>query len=127
MSEKQMWYDVSYMQELMRAAFWDAYEAYEALHNNHGDQRFSIAMNYLVLSHQSYVELNRMKHEKDLSHYEIDGFLTAYDEYKFELKKVITAKDENTSWLYSKKEMLLESWKSTNEFLSNYIKSATKK
>lgn len=120
---EKMLYDVSYFQELMKTAFSDAYEAYEALENYDGDIKYVIALNYLNLSFQSYVELKRVIHESELHHYEIESFFTAYEEYKFQFKKVITQKDKNTSWLIGTHDRLFESWKSTNEFLVGYIRT----
>ncbi|MDF2657778.1 MAG: hypothetical protein K0Q94_569 [Paenibacillus sp.] len=124
---EKMLYDVSYFQELMQSAFSDAYEAYEAYMNYEGDIRYSIALNYLILSHQSYVELKRLKHESGLDHYEVEGFFTAYEEYKFQFKKFIADKDTNTSWLFGTHERLMDNWKSTNEFLLNYLKANRKR
>jgi hypothetical protein len=123
---EKMLYDASYFQDLMKTAFSDAFEAFEVLQNYEGDIKYSIALDYLIMSQQSYIELKRIKHERELHHYEIESFITAYEEYKFQFKKLITEKDTNTSWLYGTHERLLESWKSTNEFLSNYIKTNSK-
>jgi hypothetical protein len=123
---KKMLKDVSYFHDLMRATFKDAVEAYEALNNYDGDLKYVIASNYLVMAQQSYTELNRVKHESELGHYEVEPFFTAYEEYKFQLKEVITAKDSNTSWLSERYENLFEKWRTTDEFILGYIKTNSK-
>jgi hypothetical protein len=123
---EKMLYDVSYFEELMKIVFSDAIEAYDALMKYENDIKYVIALNYLSMAQQSYVELKRIKHESELHHYEVEIFFTAYEEYKLQLKEVITKRDSNTSWLAGSHERLLESWKSTNEFLVSYIKTNSK-
>lgn len=121
MSGGSFFYNLQYFQQLIRSAFRDANDAYNALMNHEGDISYVIASNFLTLSHQSYIELKRFNHEQELDHLEIDSFFKAYEDYIFQLKQVIVDKDENTSWLYSTHNQLTESWKSANEFLSNAI------
>lgn len=115
--------DASYLQELMQSSYTDALSAYESMENYDGDARYIVALNFLLMSQQSYIELKRLLHEKELEHYELAPFFTSYEDYKFQLKKVIEDKDRNTSWLYSAYNKLKENWISANEFLLNYIKT----
>jgi len=118
-------YDLTYFQEVMHMVYSDAYEAYDALEQHDGENNYIISLGYLNMANQSFVELNRFKNEKALETYEISPFFNAYLEYKHELKEVITNKDTNTSWLYTKHQNLINSWKNADEFIKNYLKTTT--
>ncbi|PPQ47837.1 hypothetical protein C5G87_17130 [Paenibacillus peoriae] len=125
--QKQLLYKIYYFQEVMKSSYADANEAYEVLEKHEDDSKYYISLGYLAMSQQSFTELRRVYWENGLDHYEIESYFTAYESYVFQLKEVITDKDENTSWLYTEHEKLIEIWKSTNDFLTNWINNNIKK
>lgn len=118
--------NVGYFQELLHITFSDVSDSYEVLNNYDGDLKYILSQNYLTMSHQSFLKLKRVHHEYGLHHYEIDSFLSGYEDYKFQLKQVITERDSNTSWLSSTFEKLQETKNQVNEFVSNWIKNSSK-
>lgn len=118
-------YKLGQFQELMKYSYMDAEESYEVLGNHEDDLKYQLSLGYLNLSFVSYLQLKDMYARNiDLQHYEIEPFFSSYDNYIFELKKVITKKDNNTSWLYSAYSNLKENWIHINKFISESIKSA---
>ncbi|KZB92164.1 hypothetical protein A2U94_07665 [Bacillus sp. VT 712] len=65
-----------------------------------------------------------MYKEAHLEHREFEGFFEAYKKYKFELKKVITEKDQNTSWLYSRYETLSKEKKELDLFIKGVFQNS---
>jgi hypothetical protein len=120
---EEMLYAVSYMQDLLHSTFSDASDAYEVLSSHEGDTKYILSLNYLSMSHQSYLEMRKVYHTNQLEHYEIDPFFRAYDDFKFQLKQIITDKDTNSSWLMSQYNALTECKNSVDEFLGNWIRS----
>jgi hypothetical protein len=116
-------YHVSYFQELMHMAYSDAIEAYDSLEKYEGDNKYIIALNFLNMANQNYLEVKRVNHEYELDHNEINPFFEAFDHYKFQFKQVISEKDKNTSWLFSAKEDLIARWKEADEFIKQSIKN----
>ncbi|GIO33757.1 hypothetical protein J2TS6_48980 [Paenibacillus albilobatus] len=110
-----------YFQEVMRLSYSDAVEAYEAFGKHDESTMYGIALGYLAMAQQSHLELKRIYWESDLSHYEIESYFTAFEDYAFQFKQVITEKDRNISWLVGTREKLIECWKSTDEFIRNWI------
>jgi hypothetical protein len=123
---EEMLVSVSYMQDLLHSIFSDASDAYVVLSNHDGDTKYILSLNYLSMSYQSYLEMRRVYHNNQLEHYEIDPFFRAYDDFKFQLKQIITEKDNNTSWLLSQYTTLSECKNSVAIFLENWIKSTQK-
>lgn len=117
-TREEMLYKLHHFQQVLRLTYTDASEAYEIIEKKDG---YSIALSYLTMSQQSYLELMRIYWEKSLEHHEIESFFTAYEDFIFQLKSVITDKDKNTSWLYSAHEKLSECWKSTDDFIKEWI------
>jgi hypothetical protein len=121
---EDMVFAVSYMQDLMVKTFSDASDAYEVLSSEHDKAiKYSLSLNYLSMSYQSFLEMRRVYHQYHLEHNEIEVFFSDYEDFKLQLKEVITHKDTNTSWLTSKYNNLVEKKKSVNEFITNFIKS----
>lgn len=123
--KEEFLFNVSYLKDLMYIAYSDAIEAYDALEHYEGDNKYIVALSYLNMANQGYLELMRAKHKYQLDCYEISPFFDAFERYKFQLKKVITSKDQNTSWLYCAHNSLKEKWKLANEFLEQSIKNQT--
>lgn len=97
------------------------------LSNYEGDLKYSLSLNYLSMSNQCYLEMKRVYRFNRLNHYEIEPFFRDYEEFKLQLKQVITEeKDDNTSFLSSSYDTFTKSKKSDNEFLSNWIKTSIK-
>lgn len=114
-------YALSYLQELILKAYTDCREAVEPLKNYNDDLKYSIALSYLSMANQSYLEAERVVHEYQIYNVEIESFFGAYEDYKFEFKKVISGKDKNTSWLFSRYDILVKKWKEADEFLKQLI------
>lgn len=115
--------NVLYLKELMNSSFSDAYDAYEVITKQEGDLKYSIALGYLNLSQQSYLEFKRVVNQYGLERNELEVFIEAFDHYKVQLKEVITDRDTNTSWLYSAIEKFKDARKEVDEFISNTIKA----
>ncbi|MGN7360038.1 hypothetical protein ACTHPF_27035 [Paenibacillus sp. SAF-054] len=111
-----------HFQETMSLSYTDSLKAFKVLEKYDEDNTmYGISLSFLIMAQQSYLELKRIYWEKDVVHPEIDGYFTAFDHYAFQLKQVIVDKDENLSWLVSARDKLVESWKSCDEFLKNWI------
>lgn len=124
LDHKEWIYKIGQFQELVRYAYMDAVNSYEVIENHDKAQRYQLSLGFLNLSFASYLELKRIYNDyEDIQHYEYEPFFKAYDHYIFQLKKVITDKDENTSWLYSAYEDLKEKWIYVNDFMSNTVKN----
>ncbi|GIP08206.1 hypothetical protein J1TS5_03760 [Paenibacillus macerans] len=123
---EQRLYNVYHFRKIIYLSYSDANEAYEALEKYDDDSKYSIVLGYLAMSQQSYLEAMRIYFEKELDHYEIENFFTAYEEYIFQLKKVITDKDQNTSWLFTSHEKLMDCWKSVDNFLGDWVNNNIK-
>lgn len=115
--------NLTYLRELLDSIYSDVNDSYAVLNNYDGDMGYSLSLNYLVMSHQSYLEFKRMYHKNALEHYEIDSLFDDYENYKIQLKEVITDKDSNTSWLYSAFNKFTDTKVSVDEFLGNWIKN----
>lgn len=102
-------------------SYTDANEGCEALEEHEEDAKYSIALTYLGMSQQSHLELMRVYRENDLDHHEIESYFSVYEEFVYQLKRVITVKDQNTSWLSETHDRLVECFKFTNDFLTNQI------
>lgn len=124
--ENERLYAVYYFQQIIKMAYSDANEAYEALEKHEQNSKYNIALGYLSMSQRSHLEALRIYWENEIDHREVESFFNAYEAYAFQLKQVITEMDENTSWLYSAHQELIESWKSIDDFLSNWIKDNIK-
>jgi len=117
---------VYYLQQIIKLSYSDANEAYEALVKHDDNDKYNISLGYLSMSQRSHLEAMRIYWENELDHHEIESYFSSYEDYAFQLKQVITDKDQNTSWLYSSHEKLIDAWKSTDEFLSDWIKENIK-
>jgi hypothetical protein len=117
-------YHVPYFKDMLDYAYSDALNSYDVLMNYDGDLKYQMSLSYFNMSFQSYLEAKRVRHLHELYHYEIEPFFTAYDDFKFQLKQVITEKDNNTSWLYGTYNRLIDSKKNLDEFINNSLKSA---
>ncbi|AXI08152.1 hypothetical protein CV093_03970 [Oceanobacillus sp. 143] len=118
--------NVSYLQELLHSIYSDLHDSYEVITKHDGDLSYSLSLNYLAMSHQSFLEFKRVYHQYGLEHYEIDPLIEDYEHYKLQLKEVITDKDTNTSYVYSAFNKFTDTKKSVDEFLSNWIKNMVK-
>ncbi len=123
---QEMIVNVGYLQELLNLVFSDVCDSYEVLNNYDEDIRYSLSLNYLNMSHQSYLEFKRVYIQGELGHYEIEPFFRDYEHYRIQLKEVITNKDSNTSWLNSAMDKLTESKNSVDDFLGNSLKTNMK-
>ncbi|PFK04775.1 hypothetical protein COI97_09195 [Bacillus cereus] len=120
---QEMIANLTYLQELLNLTFSDVYDSYEVLENYDDDIRYTLSLNYLSMSHKSYLEFKRVYLQNELYHYEIEPLFRDYEHYRVQLKEVITKKDSNTSWLYSAMNKLTETKKNVDDFLSTWIKN----
>ena len=118
-----MYTNVYYLLELLDSIYSDVSDSYEVLNKHEGDISYSLSLNYLAISHQSYIEFKRVYHHYGMEHSEIDVLIGAYEHYKLQLKEVITDKDANTSWLTSALDSFTVTKNSVREFLSNTLDS----
>lgn len=122
----EMLRNVTHLQEVMRMVYSFSNDAYECLDNFEDDYKYVVSQNYLNMAQNCFLEIVRIKYEKELEHYEIESFFQAYDHYSFQLRQVITERDRNTSWLSGAHDSLGDNWKPSNEFISNWIKTTMK-
>lgn len=110
-----------HFQEIMSLSYTDALKAFKVIEKYDEHRMYGVALSFLAMAQQSHLELKRIYWEKDIAHNEIESYFTAFEHYAFQLKQVITDQDTNISWLVSAHDKLVESWKSTNDFLKNWI------
>jgi hypothetical protein len=116
--------NISYLQELMNSTYSDAYEAYDVIESQEDDLKYVLALNYLTLAQQSYLEFKRVVNQYGLERNELDVFIQAFDHYKVQLKEFITDRDTNISYVYSAIKSFEDARKEVDEFLSNTIKAS---
>lgn len=121
---EEMVFNAGYLKDLLLRTFSDATDAYDVLFNYDDDIKYVLSLNLLSMSYQTFLEMQRVYHQNGLEHYEIDPFFSDYQNFKFQLKQVITQRDTNTSWLTAQYNTLVESKKSIIEFIDNFIKSS---
>jgi len=89
----EMLRNVTHLQEVMRMVYSFSNDAYECLENFEDEYRYVVSQNYLNMAQNCFLEIVRIKYEKELVHYGIESFFQAYDHYSFQLRQVITEKD----------------------------------
>jgi len=82
----------------------------------------SIALGYLAIANQSYIEYKRFKHEKGLYEGNLDAFDEYYIHFKHEFSEVVVDDDSNHSYMMSRFDQLADVWEKANEFLENQMR-----
>lgn len=126
--EESIIYSAELLKELMEETLSSAVEAYDVLVDNkhNGEYIYQVSMNFLLLSNQSYLAAKILCNEKELESPETYLFFDSFKNYKHELKEYISEKDDNSSWLNSRKNQFIESCNGAIRFLSNYVEDYKK-
>lgn len=123
MSDKTLKFvnDLTLLQELYEDIYHNSDWAYDVLESYDGDNQYLAALNYLTMAHSSYLQAKLYISNNDLHHTELEEFLSEFKNFKFEFDQVITKKDSNTSWLFSRKQELDKGYKYVMDYTKNFI------
>ena len=112
---------------LLRSYFEDtrspALSAYDVLVEGkyQEDSAYQVSLGFLSIANQSYLFAKAIYNENALWNDEIDKFFTTFEDYRFELKEYISDKDNNSSWLSSRKESFVKECNKSIEFITEHI------
>ncbi|MFS0724154.1 hypothetical protein [Paenibacillus sp. 1P07SE] len=120
MSDREWQRDKSLFWGLIDSACRDGADAYEVLHKHPSPHNYRLSLGYLTMSHASYTEAWKfyILHE-DIQHYEIDPVFKAYEDFKQQLKRVITGNDRPTVALVEAYEALLVACQNASDFIES--------
>jgi len=111
----------------MQQTYTDVNDSYESLENYDGDMRYQLAISFLGMSYQGYLFAKQFYYgNEDIQRGEFDDYFEAYENFKFEMNKVISEKDKNTSWLFSRLEQFNASLVEVNKLIDNIKPSSAR-
>ncbi|RXZ84170.1 hypothetical protein EBB07_03575 [Paenibacillaceae bacterium] len=106
--------------DLLENVLSDANDAYEVLENYEAPISYQLSLGYLNMSFVAFLEARKLYElHEDIQHYEIEPFFKSYGDFKFQLKKVITENDDNTSWLHGSYERFRSVCVGIRKFIEN--------
>lgn len=111
-------FSVFELQHLLHLTYSDICTAYDVVTKKEYDRKYQIALGFVNNAHSTYLESRRLYFNEKIERQEFEDFFTKYERLERELKEVISEKDENTSWLYSRHEDFIEEMKSINELVA---------
>ncbi len=119
--------DVFYLQGLIQQAYTDVNDSYESLETYDGDKKYQLAVSFLGMSYQGYLFAKQFYYgNKDIQRGEFDNYFGAYENFKFEMNKVISERGTNTSWLFSRLEQFNASMVEVNKLIDNIKPTGTR-
>lgn len=117
-------YDLQLLKELMEETLTPSIAAYDVLIDSEyeGDSAYQLSLGFLSIANQSYIEAKNIYNEKELEAIEIDPFFKTFKDYKFELTQYISERDNNPSWLSTRKDQFIDGCNGVIEFIVNHLK-----
>lgn len=119
--------DVFYLQGLLQQTYINANDSYETLRTYEGNTKYQIAVNFLSMSYQSYLVASQFYHSNtDIQREEFDNYFLAYEDFKFEMNRVIVQKDPNTLLMIRLLDQIHSSIVEVNKLIENIQGSGTR-
>lgn len=117
-------YDIQYLKELMEETLTPSMAAYDVLVDGKydGDSAYQLSLGFLSVANQSYLAAKNLCNEKELETSEIHPFFETFKDYKLDLKQYISEKDDNPSWLGTRKDQFITGCNSAIEFIADHMK-----
>lgn len=114
-------YKLELLQQLILETKRNSSNAFNSFYNFSDEAKYYLAVNYLAMAHNSYIEILTFIEDNKYETTELTEFTKSFWEFKYQFDDVIVNKDTNTSWLDGAKKKLDNSYEVVFDFISDFM------